>query len=85
MFGDADGIIDCGTNIELFRALAAMNDTNDREQWFVYPECDLWHKSDSAKFKTLTVSWEEGLTNARPFFRKATSEEIVDHFKNQKS
>lgn len=27
--------IDCGENIELFKALAAMTDYNDREQWFV--------------------------------------------------
>lgn len=26
---------DCGSNIELFKALAAMNSDNDREQWFV--------------------------------------------------
>lgn len=26
---------DCGTDIELFKALAAMNDDNCREQWFV--------------------------------------------------
>lgn len=26
--------IDCGENIELFKALAAMNDDNDLEQWF---------------------------------------------------
>lgn len=26
---------DCGENIEMFKALAAMNSDNDREQWFV--------------------------------------------------
>lgn len=26
---------DCGENIEMFKALAAMNDENDREQWFI--------------------------------------------------
>lgn len=26
---------DCGDNIEMFKALAAMNNDNDREQWFV--------------------------------------------------
>ena len=26
---------DCGKNIEMFKALAAMNSDNDREQWFV--------------------------------------------------
>lgn len=27
-------LINCGTDVELFKALAAMNDENDREQWF---------------------------------------------------
>ena len=27
--------IDCGTSVHLFKALAAMNDENDIEQWFV--------------------------------------------------
>ena len=26
---------DCGENIEMFKALAAMNSNNDREQWFI--------------------------------------------------
>ena len=29
---------DCGENVELFKALAAMNDENDREQWFIAEE-----------------------------------------------
>lgn len=29
------GAIDCGTDVELFKALAAINDDNCREQWFV--------------------------------------------------
>lgn len=28
------GLINCGTDVELFKALAAMNDENDRDQWF---------------------------------------------------
>lgn len=27
--------IDCGENIEMFKALAAINSDNDREQWFI--------------------------------------------------
>lgn len=34
--------IDCGENIELFKALAAMNDENDREQWFIAEEAKAW-------------------------------------------
>lgn len=31
----ARDFIDCGENIKMFKALAAMNSDNDREQWFV--------------------------------------------------
>ena len=27
--------VNCGENIEMFKALAAMNSDNDREQWFI--------------------------------------------------
>lgn len=30
----ASVLFDCGANIDLFKALTAMNDENDREQWF---------------------------------------------------
>ena len=33
---------DCGENVELFKALAAMNDENDREQWFIAEEAKAW-------------------------------------------
>ena len=34
--------IDCGTNEELFLAIAALRDDSDRFQWFVDP-CGYWH------------------------------------------
>lgn len=34
--------IDCGENIELFKALAAMNDENDYMQWYVNEITDRW-------------------------------------------
>lgn len=74
---------DCGTDVELFKALAAMNDGNDREQWFVCTES--YKESES-------ISWEVGdfdfyyldedYTGKK--WRKATSNEIVEHFKNRK-
>ncbi len=75
---------DCGTDIELFKALAAMNDENDREQWFVcIKQPAIWrfclptvgdmvpHNTANAQF----IDCEN--------FRKATAEEIVEHFKNR--
>lgn len=36
--------IDCGTNEELFLALAALQDDSDENQWFVYPNENHWFK-----------------------------------------
>ena len=64
--------IDCGANIELFKALAAMNDENDREQWFVSNEGSVW-----AICKEMLNVYSGVLC------RKATVEEIVEYFKNK--
>lgn len=80
--------IDCGENIELFKALAAMNDENDREQWFINDNyanigCVMWHLHDEKKFKHYYVDWEDGATDIRSDFRKASVEEIIEHFKEK--
>ena len=65
--------IDCGTDVELFKALAAMNDVNDHYQWFVAtlkPE----------RF-VLNNSMDNNRLFAEPLFRKATVKEIIEHFK----
>lgn len=82
----AYGLIDCGDNIELFKALAAMNDDNDREQWFINDTyanigCVMWHLCEDKKLKHYYVEWEDGETDIRSNFRKATVEEIIKHFK----
>ena len=64
--------IDCGKNIELFKALAAMNYENYREQWFV--EEGKMFKCTSDKINNYPYNW--------PNTRKATAEEIVEYFKN---
>ena len=68
-----NGYINCGKNIELFKALAAMNDENDREQWFV--EEGRMFKCTSDKINVYSYHW---MTT-----RKATAEEIVEYFKNK--
>lgn len=63
-----NGFIDCGTNEELFLAIAAMRDDSDRFQWFV-DDCDdnIWQKSE----------WNNAnFTKAH----KATVEELIKHF-----
>ena len=64
--------IDCGKNIELFKALAAMNYENYREQWFM--EEGRMFKCTSDKINGYSYNW--------PTTRKATVEEIVEYFKN---
>lgn len=69
--------IDCGTSVELFKALAAMNDENDREQWFVvddgFEEEMVCSKSD-IDYDYILSCYDH---------RKATAEEIVEYFKKK--
>lgn len=66
--------IDAGTSVDLFRALAAMNDENDREQWFVvddgFEEEMVCSKSD-VDYDYILSCYDH---------RKATAEEIVEYF-----
>ena len=64
-------MIDCGTDEELFLALAALRDDTDYMQWFT--DSKLWEKSNSdlpSHYMQL-----EG--------HKATVEEIIEHFKDR--
>lgn len=70
----AQGYIDCGTNVSLFKALAAMNNENDREQWFTDGmDWRLCH--DIIVTKMAIPSYA--------LYHKATAEEIIEHFKNR--
>ena len=66
-----EDVIDCGTNEELFLALAALRDDSDYMQWFT--DGKLWEKSNNdlpSHYMQL-----EG--------HKATVEEIIEHFKDK--
>ena len=63
--------IDCGTNEELFLAVAALRDDTDYMQWFT--DGKLWEKSNNdlpSHYMQL-----DG--------HKATVEEIIEHFKDK--
>lgn len=64
--------IDCGEDIELFKALAAMNDENDNEQYFVTELAG----SSYYVHKNRNTNIAYSLT-----CRKATVAEIIEHFK----
>lgn len=68
---------DCGEDIELFKALAAMNDGNDREQWFID---ELGHFEKCRVKEANIVGWIM-LYGKTP--RKASAEEIIEHFKKR--
>ena len=81
--------IDCGDNEELFIALAALrNDTNEN-QWFI-AQRTMWDENYNGE---ITVYYEENewlmwgyyslMEEMSSDFRKATVEEIIEHFKKE--
>lgn len=82
--------IDCGSDIELFKALAATNDNrDDAMQWYTF-EADYYfseedvyhHRGDVVSGLDMTYEFEDWRT-ALYYCRKATAEEIVEYFKNK--
>ncbi len=59
--------IDCGTNEELFLAIAALRDDTDKNQWFT--DGDLWFKCG------------DEVCNEGRKIHKATVNELIEHFK----
>lgn len=73
--------INCDTNIDLFKALAAMNDENDYMQWFYVDDnfqlCRYFDRNHDASFR-------DGMrVLVRKDIRKATAEEIIEYFKTK--
>lgn len=72
---------DCGENIELFKALAAMNDENDLNQWYV---CDVPYWCDLRQGDWVIKRDTMDHTTFFPsVFHKATVAEIIEHFKKR--
>ena len=63
------GLIDCGTNEELFLAIAALRDDTDKNQWFT--DGDLWFKCG------------DEVCNEGRKIHKATVDELIEHFKTE--
>lgn len=77
--------IDCGTNENLFLAIAALRDDTDDSQWFVYPPEDTWFICDDDDINYARENIR-GSVQAAWFHcsHKATVEELIEHFKSVK-
>lgn len=53
---EIDGLIDCGTNEELFLAIAALRDDTDKNQWFTDGFCVLKSSSLLIGFTIILMS-----------------------------
>ena len=78
--------IDCGTNEELFLALAALRDDTDKNQWFI-SNVDIFTECYNNEWK-LYEDWcniftIEDLNSEISPIRKATTKEIIEHFKDK--
>lgn len=74
----------CGENIELFRALAAMNNENDQEQWYSYTEYPTNESKNGVRRLIFNehTRFDSFVDVPSGYYRKATVEEIVEYFKN---
>ena len=68
---DETDSIDCGTNEDLFLALAALRDDTDKFQWFISPE-GIWAYNKNNDSISVSPEW-----------RKATVYELIEHFKTK--
>ena len=75
--------IDCGTNEDLFLSLAALRDDKPDYQWF------LWEDNDGKYHTESDDIWRKYIPNEKWeewwWFevRKATIEELIEHFKEE--
>lgn len=81
-------VIDCGTNEELFLALAALNDKNDYQQLFVYQNengSERWFRCPENDIEEYREDVRRCNYNGAYIFEshKATIKEIINHFKEK--
>lgn len=89
-FTDSDNhpnSIDCGTNEDLFLAMAALRDDTDKNQWFVYDNTDYADEQEQeiAFFicKQDSIKDEMCINSMYADCHKATVKELIEYFKNK--
>ena len=78
------GRIDCGTNELLFLAIAALRDDTDKNQWFVYPNENIWFICNDYDINYVREYIRDSVQSA--WFHcshKATVNELIEHFKTK--
>lgn len=90
---EIDGLIDCGTNEELFLAIAALRDDSNYMQWFIADSILSVSYGDSigndhyfTELKGIMFFWDENWDNATIIsgrYHKATVNELIEHFKTE--
>lgn len=77
---------DCGTNEQLFLALAALRDDTDENQWFVYPKENYWFKCYDNNIDEARNEPSTRMSCQAAWFyesRKATPQELIEYFKEK--
>lgn len=75
--------IDCGTNEELFLAIAALKDDSDKNQWFVTEEEMHWINQNAwMPVGSFIFSCIHNYTDIDGKVHKATVEELIEHFRS---
>ena len=72
---DLAGGTNCGTNEELFLAIAALRDDSDIHQWFIHQDCSFLKCECDSKIDM----WGD-FEYPEIYPRKATVEELIKHF-----
>lgn len=73
----SDDAIDCGDNIELFKALAAKNDVNDYMQYLIDNVGNMGICTQQSPYRVVQMA---GISFNIDNYRKATAQEIIEHF-----
>ena len=84
-FTSSKTTIDCGTNEGMFLALAALRDDADYMQWFICGDNESKFKVDKPDMSVEKYIHEYMDGWDTEGYRKATAEEIVEHFKDKQS
>jgi len=78
-YDEKAGFIDCGTNEELFLAIAALRDDTDKNQWFIHKNVEFVF-CDQSELKHVTDNTDEYMDYCVADFHKATVQELIEHF-----